>query len=112
MGARQKDWARRVREALFDELGRSCAWCGARSEEVKLTFDCIIPTREGHKSDHHRRYDWSWRMSFYRAMHAAKNLQVLCDSCNSKKGDNISFHETELPDVDLPPLVLAKDSPF
>lgn len=112
MGLRQRNWARRTREKLLDDLGRACAWCGKTDTEAKLTFDCIIPTREGHKSDHHNRYDWSWRMSFYRAQRAIGNLQVLCDSCNSKKGDAITFHETELSGFDLPPLVCAPGSPF
>lgn len=112
MGQRQRDWARRTRDKLFDDLGRVCSWCGATENEAKLTFDTIIPTREGHKSDHHARYDWSWRMSFYRAQRTIGNLQVLCDSCNSKKGDHISFHETELSDWDLPPIVTANGQPF
>lgn len=79
MAARQREWARRKRDELFHQLGPRCAWCGSTQD---LTFDCIQP--QGH--EHHRRYDWSWRLSFYTRMHLQSNLQVLCVTCNSKKG--------------------------
>ncbi len=109
MAARQKEWARRTREKLFDLLGRECQWCGTTEE---LSFDTIIPTREGHKSDHHRRYDHSWRMSFYRRQLAVGNLQVLCVRCNSAKGDHILFYENELDNFDLPPVIAFAGQPF
>lgn len=111
MGARQRAWAARVRDGLLDLLGRRCAWCQRTEPEVKLTFDCIVPTRDG-PNGHHRRYDVSWRMSFYRAQVLAGNLQVLCLHCNSAKGATVTTHENELPDAELPPLVTAVGEPF
>lgn len=79
MASRQREWARQKREELFDALGRICARCGA---EHDLSFDCIVPM--GHE---HHRIEWSCRLSFYRRMHEVGNLQVLCLSCNSIKGN-------------------------
>jgi 5-methylcytosine-specific restriction endonuclease McrA len=97
MGARQREWARRWREKFLDFFDRRCAWCGAaESADVKLTLDVICPTDE-HKQDHHRKMDWSHRMSYYRQQAARDNLQCLCVSCNSKKGqDTIRFVKPEL----------------
>lgn len=111
MSARQRDWARRTRDALLDLLGRECSWCGQTEPDVKLSFDCIVPTRDG-VAGHHRRYEWSWRMSFYRGQLRSGNLQVLCLSCNSKKGTAVTVHESELPDLELPPMVTANGQPF
>jgi len=98
MGARQKAWAERARDKLFDLLGRQCRWCGATEETAKLTFDVKLPTESGgHDGNgHHRKMDWSWRMSFYRREHDRGNLQVLCDKCNSKKSNSISDVKPEL----------------
>ncbi len=82
MGAYQKEWARRKRAELMAELGNRCAWCG---EIEGLTFDCIVPT--GHN---HHRGSTDQRMCFYRKQHAAGNVQILCHSCNSSKGDSVT----------------------
>ena len=109
MGKRQRAWAAQTREALFDKLGRWCRWCGTSEN---LTFDIITPTLEGRKSDHHRRYDHSWRMSFYRRQLTAGNLQVLCARCNSAKGDSICLYENEPNSFDLPPVIYFPGNPF
>lgn len=81
MGLRQREWARKTRLKLRRILGLQCKQCGSRYY-MKLEFDCIKPT--GHW---HHRIEWSWRMSFYNKQHKAGNLQLLCDRCNSKKGN-------------------------
>lgn len=75
----QKEWARRQRRVLMARLGRFCVFCGST---IDLGFDCKKPM--GHA---HHRYDTSQRMSFYRKQYADGNLQVLCGSCNARKGD-------------------------
>lgn len=83
MGARQKEWARRARAKLKEELGGCCVQCGTKR---KLTFDCIVPVGEGH-----HRMDTSARMSFYHGQHVAKNLQILCKKHNEQKADQVPF---------------------
>lgn len=83
MGARQKDWARRARVKLMEELGGCCAECGTTE---KLTFDCKVPC-----GDKHHKMDSSARMSFYHAQHREKNVQLLCEKHNAEKADNIPF---------------------
>jgi 5-methylcytosine-specific restriction endonuclease McrA len=82
MAARQRAWARRWRDRLLLLLGNRCRHCRTRKE---LSFDVVTPCDCG---EHHRR-EWSWRISFYRAQHAAGNLQILCDKCNARKGDSM-----------------------
>lgn len=83
MAKRQKEWARKARQALLVELGGRCAICGT---DQKLTFDCIIPQGD----DHHKK-DTSARMSFYWRQHREGNAQILCEGCNGRKGDQIPF---------------------
>ncbi len=64
-------------EAALDATNAS-AFCGTTEQ---LEFDCIKPM-----GDKHHRYDTSQRMSFYRRRHAEGNLQVLCSTCNARKG--------------------------
>lgn len=79
MGQRQKEWARRARMDLLVVLGGQCVCCGTTQD---LEFDCIAPA-----GDRHHRLDTSARMSFYRSQHYHHaNLQILCRTCNSKKG--------------------------
>ncbi|MCU0783722.1 MAG: HNH endonuclease [Verrucomicrobia bacterium] len=82
MALRQREWAARARRDLMQQLGRACAWCGSKK---RLTFDCIVPTGDGLRG--HHAYEWSWRISFYRRQFQEDNLQVLCDVCNSRKGN-------------------------
>jgi 5-methylcytosine-specific restriction endonuclease McrA len=90
MAKRQRDWARRATQALRVLLGGKCERCGSTKN---LEFDVIVP--DG--SDHHRRYEWSWRLSFYRYHLKADNLQLLCDKCNSHKGDeHHDYRQSEL----------------
>lgn len=69
---------RRGRRRLIDELGGRCAWCGRRS---RLEFDHLEPR------------DWQpektarWvRLARYRREAAAGKVQLLCRSCNARKG--------------------------
>lgn len=79
MASRQKEWARKVRNQLHFLLGGVCCDCGTKE---KLSLDCDIP--QG--NDHHRRMDWSSRMSFYRKQFFAGNLKLRCLGCNGVKG--------------------------
>ena len=78
MGKRQKEWARGERQRMMGVLGGVCVICGATEG---LEFDCIRPM-----GDRHHRYDTSQRMCFYRRQYAEGNLQLLCGSCNGRKG--------------------------
>jgi hypothetical protein len=80
MAKRQRDWARRKRDWLFEQLGAKCCHCGATAE---LEFDVIQPSPEA--KDHHGGMEWSHRISFYTRQFFAGNLQVLCSPCNSHK---------------------------
>ena len=54
----------RVRKAVLEKYNGTCAWCGSREEPE---IDHIVPLREG-------------------GTNAIENLQVLCKSCNTRKG--------------------------
>jgi 5-methylcytosine-specific restriction endonuclease McrA len=83
MSASAKKWAIKARAELMAILGPVCAWCGATED---LTFDCVVPT-----GDDHHRGSTDQRMCFYRHQHFEHgNVQVLCDSCNAKKGDAVT----------------------
>jgi len=77
MGLKQREWARSQTLVLRELLGGACAHCGV---EEKLEFDCIEPC--GHW---HHKIEWSWRISFYRQQLRVGNLQLLCQTCNSRK---------------------------
>ena len=79
MAKAQKEWARRKRSELLELLGNVCAHCGTTEN---LEFDCISP-----RGDRHHRGEASQRMCFYRRQFREGNLQVLCNVCNGRKGD-------------------------
>jgi hypothetical protein len=83
---RQRDWARRAYDRLIVELGGVCAECGSASG---LTIDHIDGC-----DYYHQNYEWSYRISVYRREAKEGKLQVLCWTCNQKKG------RPDLPDDD------------
>lgn len=90
MARRHKVWAQAARLRLLTKLGSECAECGLR---CNLTFDCIVST--GH---HHHTMDASARMCFYHRQHEKQNLQILCRSCNGRKGHAERMAHQELLD--------------
>lgn len=78
MARRHKLWARYARSQLLMALGNACNQCGDTRD---LTFDCIVST--GHL---HHSMDASARMCFYHRQHENQNVQILCRSCNGRKG--------------------------
>src|SRR6266850_1261106 len=70
MGQRQKEWAKRARAALVQELGGCCVDCGSTR---KLEFDCEIP-----QGDKHHKMDTSARICFYRKQHSNGNVRLRC----------------------------------
>lgn len=85
MARRQREWARRIRDALRTTLGGRCSICQTLDN---LHFDCVVPQGKLH----HRDFDWSQRMSFYLAQHAEGNLRLLCVACNGRKGATEDKH--------------------
>ena len=79
MGHRHNNWARRERARLMLVLGNACAACG---DLENLTFDCI----ESRGHEHHSGSP-AERMAFYIRESRRGNIQVLCQACNSIKGD-------------------------
>lgn len=80
MGKADKRWAIRKRAELLEALGAVCCWCGSLEN---LTFDCISPRGDGHHKG-----STDQRMRFYLREHENDNVQVLCGSCNARKGDD------------------------
>jgi 5-methylcytosine-specific restriction endonuclease McrA len=81
MPTRQSRWAETKRHWLLRALGGCCRKCGATN---CLTFDCIVPTGDGH-----HRLNKANRMTYYCRQAEKGNLQVLCASCNSIKGSRL-----------------------
>jgi 5-methylcytosine-specific restriction endonuclease McrA len=81
MAKRQMIWAGRLYEAILTVLGRKCRRCGSTHN---LELDLIDPTADvGGK--HHRQWNKSQRMTFYRRQLLKNNLQTLCGKCNTRK---------------------------
>ena len=78
MGKRQRRWARAAYDRLIIELGGVCVKCGAVSA---LTIDHIDGC-----DYYHEKLEWSYRVSVYRREAKEGKLQVLCETCNQKKG--------------------------
>jgi hypothetical protein len=79
MARRHKLWAAAARARMKLILGGFCASCGSKD---MLEFDCIEPA-----GDRHHRMTAPARISFYRAQMRMGNVQLLCQQCNSLKGD-------------------------
>jgi 5-methylcytosine-specific restriction endonuclease McrA len=75
---RQVAWAQATREKLIRILGGRCKRCGL---DTNLTFDCIVPTGGAH-----HKLSSVGRVTYYKREMARGNVQLLCHSCNSKKG--------------------------
>ena len=80
MSARVKEWARKARAKLIEDLGGKCAVCGVLAWASDLHFDCILP-----QGDAHHRMDTSARVSFYRQQAKRQNVQTLCPDCHKEK---------------------------
>lgn len=80
MALRQRIWAAKRTKQLRRMLGGKCSCCGTRAD---LSFDVVDPVG----NDHHRKMDYSMRLSFYFRQFRAFNLQLLCVTCNTRKGD-------------------------
>jgi len=77
---RRRFLRRALRRQLMHLLGGPvCAHCGSTSD---LCFDLIKPALD----DKHHRFNGYDRVKFYFREHSRGNVQVLCDTCNSRKG--------------------------
>lgn len=84
MGKATKKWAKNHRVWIIKMMGGICYACGSKE---KLEFDTIEPT-----GDEHHRMSTDQRMVFYRAQLKKLNVQLLCQKCNARKGDDVVDH--------------------
>lgn len=114
MSKSAKKWAVRRRRELIEELGGKCAHCGEEEYE-KLEFDHINGKdwcARGKSTDQ--------RMCRYVKEAKLGLLQVLCKTCNDKKGCPLSYEEEERLFIDCPGLgdwyynkiVITEENPF
>jgi hypothetical protein len=79
-----KNYQDKVRQLILDAYGRQCRCCGEAQEAI-LEIDHIDGTGEQHRAElgleGHSFYVWLMLRDF-----PQDNYQVLCGSCNRKKG--------------------------
>lgn len=88
MSRKVKEWARRARVRLLEELGGLCERCWEDDKTV-LEFDHI----SGRKSWSARGLSTDQRMGRYRREAKLGLLQVLCACCNRQKQDEERWRE-------------------
>jgi hypothetical protein len=98
--SRQVKWAIKERLRMMFILGGKCVFCPATE---CLTFDCIKPT-----GDRHHRMSSVQRMSYYREQMRRGNLQILCHTCNTRKGakEQPAIIPVPVPVAEYPPKLL------
>ena len=84
MGVRQREWAKRARVKLIEQLGGRCAQCGSLKD---LELDHLYPSQTIINRPWNKRQDSSHRISILRREAKEGLLQVLCSECNKRKGE-------------------------
>jgi len=84
MARRQIEWANEARVNIVEALGAACVLCGATED---LEIDVIHKTSRDPESHHHRKWNVSQRVTFWRREMEHDNLQLLCSTCNGRKGE-------------------------
>lgn len=95
MATRQRRWAAKAAEKLKIELGGKCATpdCG-ETDLSRLQFDHLFQ-RDWEPDE----TEFSHRISIYRREAKAGLLQLLCGTCNAKKGKpKFAFGGSEIPE--------------
>jgi hypothetical protein len=93
MGRRQREWAKRGRAALVQELGGRCVDCGC-TEPEELELDHIKPCEWARRRN---KIDQSMRLSQYRRDAKEKKLTVRCRTCNASKSNRSGSQRRLLP---------------
>ena len=79
-----------IRDRLIKEHGGKCAICGAK---MNLEIDHIIPVSKGGRENE-------------------SNMQVLCRSCNSRKGNRIDYTQFFKFDESPEYMLVSRDIPI